>query len=150
MQSASNVRIPRQTGSGHATHSGSRRGRWRFAGNYLALVVAMMVGMAVVDLASRAVLTATGLRFPAQYLELVALKMAFDGAVGMVAWMRLRRRSWAATLEVAGAMLAAPVALFPLLWLAVLSAETLILLEHVVVLPLIYLVMRCHRSEFGG
>jgi hypothetical protein len=83
-------------------------------------------------------------------VELVAVKMAFDGAVGMVAWMRIRRHSWTSTLEMAGAMLAAPVVMFPLLWLGVLSGESLILLEHVVVLPLIYLVMRRHRSEFGG
>jgi hypothetical protein len=155
MQPVSQVGTPRQPGSGDATHSSTThrstaRSRWRFVGNYLALVVAMLVGMGVGDVAARAALTATGLQFPAQYLELVALKMAFDGAVGMLVWTLLRGHGRATALELAGAMLAAPVVLFPLLWLGVISGEVLILLEHVVVLPLIYLVMRRHRSQYGG
>jgi hypothetical protein len=88
------------------------------------MVAAMVVGMVVLGAAVRGVLALAGLAFPAQYPELVALEMAFDMSVGIVAWMRHRGHGWASTLEMAGAMFAPAVALFPLLWLGVIPATT--------------------------
>jgi hypothetical protein len=62
-------------------------------------------------------------RFLCHYLE-----MAATMSVGMVAWMRHRGHGWASNLEMASAMFAPAVALFPLM----------------------YLVMRRRRTEFGG
>jgi hypothetical protein len=44
----------------------------------------------------------------------------------------------------------ARVALFPLLWLDVITGDALLVLEHLVMFPLMYLVMRCRRAEYGG
>jgi hypothetical protein len=53
-------------------------------------------------------------------------------------------------LEMAAAMFAPAVALFPLLWLGVITGDALLVLEHLVMFPLMYLVMRCRRAENGG
>jgi flagellar biosynthetic protein FliP len=151
MQTADQVRTPRaQTGSGHTAHAAGGHGRWRFLRHYLEMVAAMFVGMVVLGAAGRGVLALAGLQFPAQYPELAALEMAVTMSAGMVAWMRHRGHGWASSLEMAGAMFAPALALFPLLWLGVISGDDLLVLEHLVMLPLMYLVMLRRRGEYGG
>jgi hypothetical protein len=141
MKSAEEVRTPQgQTASG----------RWRFRRHYLEMVAAMLVGMVILGGLVRGVLAQAGLKFPAQYPELAALEMAATMSVGMVAWMRHRGHGWASTLEMAGAMVAPAVALFPLLWLGVIAGDALLVLEHLAMLPLMYLVMLRRRAEYGG
>jgi hypothetical protein len=141
---------PARTGDGRPAHSGGTHGRWRFLRHYLEMVAAMFVGMVVLGGAVRGVLAVAGLEFPAQYPELVALEMAFGMSAGMVVWMRHRGHGWASTLEMAGAMFAPAVALFPLLWLGVTSGDSLLLLEHLAMFPLMFLVMLRRRGEYGG
>jgi hypothetical protein len=151
MKTADEVRTPpAQTGSGHPTHPAGGHRRWRFLRHYLEMVAAMLVGMVVLGAAVRGVLALVGLEFPAQYPELAALEMAFDLSVGMVAWMRHRGHRWASTLEMAGAMFAPALALFPLLWLGVISGDSLLVLEHLAMFPLMFLVMLRRRGEYGG
>jgi hypothetical protein len=125
-------------------------GSWQFLRHYLEMVAAMLVGMVIVGAAVRGVLALAGLRFPTRYPELAALEMAFDMSVGMVAWMRYRGHGWASTPEMAGAMVAPAVALFPLVWLGVIDGEALLVLEHLAMLPVMFLVMLRHRAEYGG
>jgi hypothetical protein len=140
MRSAHDVRTPlARTGGG-----------WQFLRHYLEMVAAMLVGMVIVGAAVRGVVALAGLRFPTRYPELAALEMAFDMSVGMVAWMRYRGHRWASALEMAGAMLAPAVALFPLLWLGVIDGEALLVLEHLAMLPVMFLVMLRRREEYGG
>ena len=151
MITANEVRTQRaQSGSAEVTHGGARHGRWHFLRHFLEMVVAMFVGMVVVGAAVRGVLALAGLQFPTQYPELAALEMAFDMSVGMVVWMRYRGHGWAGTLEMAGVMFAPAIALFPLLWLGVISGDSLIVVEHVAMLPLMWLAMLRRRSEYGA
>jgi hypothetical protein len=130
---------------------GAARGRWRFARHYLEMVVAMLVGMMVLGAATRGVLALAGVEFStARHPELTTLEMAFDMSAGMVVWMRLRGHGWAPTLEMCGAMFAPALALIPLLWLDVIGAESLMVLEHGAMFPLMLLVMLRRRSEYGG
>jgi flagellar biosynthetic protein FliP len=76
--------------------------------------------------------------------------MAVTMSVGMVVWMRHRGHGWASTLEMAGAMFTPAAALFPLLWLGLIASDTLLLLEHLAMFPLMYLVMLRRRAEYGG
>ena len=138
------------TTAGEVRGSSRHAGRWRFLRHYLEMVAAMLVGMVVVGAAVRGVLALAGLELPTRYPELLALEMAFDMSVGMVAWMRYRGHGWASTLEMAGAMFAPAVGLFPLLWLGVLSGEGLLVVQHLAMFPLMYLVMVRRRAEFGG
>jgi hypothetical protein len=151
MKTVDEVRTPRaQSGNRHATHGHARHSRRRFLRHYLEMLAAMFVGMVVLGAVVRGVLALAGLEFPAQAPELVALEMAFDMSVGMVVWMRHRGHGWAGILEMAGAMFAPAVALFPLLRLGVIAGESLLLLEHVAMFPLMFLVILRRRSEYGG
>jgi hypothetical protein len=144
MKTAHEIHGPRAQSSGQAAH-----GRWRFFRHYLEMVVAMFVGMAVLGAALRGILAVAGLEYPSESPELISLEMAFTMSAGMVVWMRHRGHGWASTLEMAGAMFAPVVVLFPLLWLGVISGESLLTLEHIAMLPLMYLVMLRRRSEYG-
>ncbi len=151
MKTANGARTPRtQHGSEPPARAAEGHGRRRFLRHYLEMVAAMLVGMVVLGAAVRGVLALAGREFPSQYPELVALEMAFTMSVGMVAWMRHRGHGWASTLEMAGAMFAPAVALFPLLWLGAISGDALLALEHLAMLPLMFLLMWRRRAEYGG
>jgi flagellar biosynthetic protein FliP len=138
-----------RTGDGRPGHDGGN-GTWPFPRHYLEMVAAMFAGMVLLGAAVRGVLALAGLTFPAEHPELVALEMAFEMSAGMVVWMRYRRHGWALTIEMVGAMFVPAVALFPLLWLGVISGDTLLLGEHLLMLPLMFLVMLRRRGEYGG
>jgi hypothetical protein len=130
---------------------GARTGWRRFLRHYLEMVAAMLVGMLVLGGAVRGVLALAGLEYPTRYPELLALEMAVEMSVGMVVWMRWRGHGWAATLEMVGAAMFAPLAvLFPLLWLGAIGGEALLVLEHVAMFPLMFLVMLRRRAEYGA
>ncbi len=118
---------------------------WRLLRSLLELVAAVLVGMLVIDAAVRGLLAVTGLRL-LTHPELVALEMAFAGSVGVVVWMRHRGHGWASILEMTGAMFAPAIVLIPLLWLGVVTSDALILLEHLAMLPLLFLVLLRRRS----
>ncbi|MGW7484861.1 hypothetical protein ACWGH8_40560 [Nonomuraea muscovyensis] len=132
-----------------AAHSHHGRGWWPFFRHYLEMVAAMFVGMAVLGAAVRGGMALAGLEFPARP-EPAVLEMAVDMSVGMIVWMRYRGHGWAGTLEMAGSMFVPALVLFPLLWTGVIPAGSLLLLEHVVMLPLMLLVMLRRRDEYGG
>ncbi|WP_151476273.1 hypothetical protein [Streptomyces albicerus] len=131
---------------------GERHGsRWHFARHYLEMLVAMVVGMLVLGAATRGILALAGTELSAtRHPELASLEMAFDMSVGMAVWMRRRGHGWASTLEMCGAMFVPALALFPLLWLDVIAPDSMITLEHLVMLPLMLLVMLRRRAEYGG
>jgi hypothetical protein len=129
----------------------TRTGWRRFTRHYLEMVAAMLAGMLVVGGAVRGVLALAGLAYPSRYPELTALEMAVDMSIGMVAWMRWRGHGWAATLEMVAAAMFAPLAvLLPLLWLGAIDGEAVLVLEHVAMLPLMFLVMLRRRAEYGA
>ncbi|MFC5748958.1 hypothetical protein [Actinomadura rugatobispora] len=117
-----------------------------FFRHYLEMVAAMFVGMAVLGGAVR--LAGVNLS-AARHPELVSLEMAFDMAVAMIVWMRYRGHRWTPTLEMAGAMFVPALALFPLLWTGVITAGSLLMIEHVVMLPLMYALMLLRREEYS-
>jgi len=81
--------------------------------------------------------------------ELLALSMALSMSAPMVGWMRLRRHSWRASNEMAAAMIVPAIALCPLLWWGLISDDTLIGLQHVLMLPAMLAVMVYRRTDFG-
>lgn len=128
-----------------------RRGWWRFARHYLEMVVAMVAGMLVLDVVRHGVLALAGVEFSsAGHPELALLEMAFDMSVGMIVWMGLRGHSWPSTFEMCGAMFAPALVLIPLLRLDVVTADSLMVLEHALMLPLMFLVMLRRRHEYGA
>ncbi|GAA3809746.1 hypothetical protein GCM10022226_32610 [Sphaerisporangium flaviroseum] len=118
----------------------------RFARHYVEMVLAMLVGMAVLGLLRGAV--GLGLSYERDP-ELAYLLMAFDMSVGMAVWMRYRGHGWARTLEMCGAMFAPVLPLFPLLWLDVIDGMDLMMIAHVAMLPLMLIVMLWRRDEYA-
>jgi flagellar biosynthetic protein FliP len=135
------------------THTHTGHGRWPFLRHYLemvaAMLVGMLVGMLVLGTAVRGVLTLAGLEFPSRP-EADVLEMAFYMSAGMVVWMRHRGHGRPATLEMTAAMIVPALALFPPLWLGLISGDSLMLLEHVVMLPLMWALMLRRRDEYGA
>lgn len=135
------------------THgAGTRRhGGWgHFAQHYVEMLVAMAAGMLVFGAAVRGVLALTGGELSmGRHPELASLEMAFDMSAGMLIWMRVRGHAWAGSLEMCAAMFAPLAVLLPLLWLDVITTDSLMMLEHALMLPLMLLVMLRRRDEFA-
>jgi hypothetical protein len=121
-----------------------------FARHYLEMVFAMVAGMVVLGGLLSGAVAVTGLDYSlGSRPELAALEMALTMSVGMIVWMRYRRHSWASTLEMVGAMFAPVIALTPLTWLDIIASESLMMLTHVVMLPLMLVVMIRRRQEYA-
>ena len=126
-----------------------RTHRGCFLRHYLEMVVAMLVGMAVLGAASAGVEAVAGVAVPAS-AGFAAVKMAFDMSVGMVVWMRYRGHGWPGILEMVAAMFAPAVVLVPLNWLGAISGDLLMIVMHVLMLPLMLVVMLRRRLEYSG
>jgi len=110
------------------------------------MVIAMFVGMLVLGFLFDAV--GLGLSYDRDP-EPAYLLMAFDMSVGMAVWMRFRGHGWAGTLEMCAAMFVPVVPLFPLLWLGVVDGMGLMMAAHVAMFPLMLLVMLRRRDEYA-
>lgn len=87
--------------------------RRRFVGHYLEIVVAAVAAMVVLDPAESVLLNAIGWAELLARFETSALVMATNMTVAVAAWMRLRGHGWAAIAEMAVAMYAPFLGLFP-------------------------------------
>ncbi|GII27210.1 hypothetical protein [Planotetraspora mira] len=129
-----------------STTSDTRSRRLGFIRHYIEMIIAMFAGMILLGL----LLGAAGLGFSHERdPELAYLLMAFDMSVGMAAWMRYRGHGWAPTLEMCGAMFAPALPLFPLLWLYVVDGESLMVIAHVAMFPLMLVAMLWRRDEYA-
>jgi hypothetical protein len=120
----------------------------RFVRHYLEIVVATVAGMVVLGPAESKLLNAIGWAELLARFETYALVMATNMTVAAAAWMRFRRHGWAAIAELAVAMYAPFLVLFPPLWLGVLSATGLMVLGHLLMLFAIAAVMLRRRDEY--
>ncbi|WP_214320551.1 hypothetical protein [Nonomuraea sediminis] len=117
----------------------------RFAVHYVEMVIAMFVGMFALDL----LWSALGIHLSyAGEPELAYLLMAFDMSLGMAAWMRFRGHAWVPTLEMCAAMFLPIVPLFPLLWLGAIDGMTVMVAAHVAMFPLMLAAMLRRRHEY--
>jgi hypothetical protein len=123
---------------------------WHFVRHYLEMVVAMMLGMAVLGPVESALLNPLGWQSIRAVPELSALVMATNMTVAMVAWMRYRRHSRSATILMAVAMYLPFVVLFPPMWLGFLSASGMFVGGHVLMLPAMAGAMLLRRDEYTG
>jgi hypothetical protein len=119
----------------------------RFVGHYLEIVVVAAVGMMLLGPAESMLLNPIGAELLARF-EISTLVMATNMAIATAAWMRLRRHGWAAISEMAIAIYAPFIVLFPPLWLGVLSATGLMVLGHVLMLLTIAAAMVRRRDDY--
>lgn len=116
------------------------------------MIVAMLLGMAVLGMATDVALNAAGLDYdrpPLAWPEVSALIMAFNMSVPMVWWMRHRGHSWPYAMEMAAAMFVPVVALLPVLWLGLISGDGLLIIQHAVMIPSMVVVMHRRRRELA-
>jgi hypothetical protein len=110
----------------------------------------MVAGMVVLGRAESVLLDPFGWAGLRAQPEIHTLVMATNMTVAMVAWMRLRGHRWAATAEMAVAMYASFVVLFPPLWLGALSPMGLMVLGHVLMFLAMAAVMLGRGDEYTG
>jgi hypothetical protein len=122
----------------------------RFVGHFLEIVVATVAGMVVLGPVESLLLNPIGWAELLAHFEISALVMATNMTVAMAAWLRFRRHGWAAIAELAAAMYAPFLLLFPPLWLGVLSATGLLVLGHLLLLLAIAAAMLRRREEYTG
>ncbi len=127
---------------------------WRFARHYAEMLVAMVAGMAVLGVPAGMALEALGtttseLREDAPALLL--LGMAVTMTVPMVGWMRLRGHGWAASNEMAASMFVPTFAAIALRWGGVVEdVGSLLVIQHVAMLPSMLVAMLLRREEYTG
>ena len=121
------------------THSRGRR-TWHLVRHYLEMLVGMMVLGPVVDLVWPS-LTARA--------DVGAMVMATNMAIGMGAWMRFRRHSWPAVLEMSAAMYVPFAVLLVPYWAGAVSGSFLFTAGHVLMLPAMALAMWWRLDEYA-
>ncbi|WP_327002478.1 hypothetical protein OHA72_46350 [Dactylosporangium sp. NBC_01737] len=123
----------------------------RFARHYVEMVVAMFAGMLLLGGALRVTLAMSGADYSMErFPELTLVEMGATMALGMAAWMAIRRHSWTSNLQMSLAMLVPGVAMVPFVRLDLLSAGTAMVIEHAAMFPLMLLIMLRHRDEYLG
>jgi hypothetical protein len=123
----------------HPTRSNARK-LVRFVAHYLEMVVAMIVGM-----------VALAPLWPTEWVarpDVHAMTMAIDMTIAMALWMRVRRHSWPRTAEMSATMFLPFVVLLVPYWLGGISAMTVMIAGHVIMLPLMLAVMLWRRADY--
>jgi hypothetical protein len=120
----------------------------RLVGHYLEIVVAAVAGMVVLGSVESMLLNPIGWAEVVARFEAATVVMATNMAIAAAAWMRWRGHDWAAIAELAVAMYAPFLVLFPPLWLGVLSASGLMVLGHLLMLLAIAAAMSRRPDEY--
>ena len=121
-----------------------RSSAWHFARHYLEMVVAMLIGMAVLGLLHQLAWPSLTAR-----VDVGVLVMATDMAIGMGAWMRVRGHSWRGIAEMSASMYAPYVALLVPYWTGAIGGHDLMLWGHVLMFPAMALVMYLRPAEYA-
>jgi flagellar biosynthetic protein FliP len=117
--------------------------------HFVEMVLAMLVGMAVLGMVAGLICAALGHSgFLTHHAGLRAWVMALNMTIGMAVWMRYRGHSWGAITEMGGAMFV-PVAVLIVPYLAgAISAAALLVGMHVLMFPAMVVAMLHRRDEY--
>lgn len=126
-----------------------RTSKRRFIHHYLEMVVVMLVSMAVLGGVVFGILA--GLGHNIRHLAgLRASVMTVNMVIGMTVWMRFRGHGWASTLEMDASMILPLVLLIGPYEAGLLSGGALIGMEHLLMLPFMFLVMLRRYEEYAA
>lgn len=128
----------------HETTTAHRPSVRRFALHGLEMVIAMVVGMVVLE-------PVWSWAWPGLHDDLTAqaLVMATNMSVGMAVWMRIRGHGLPAIAEMSAAMYLSFLVLLPLHWTGVLPGMAFMTAGHVLMVPAMLVAMLRRRSEYG-
>jgi flagellar biosynthetic protein FliP len=129
---------------------GSARLPWRrLSSHFVTMVAAMLVGMAVLGMGMRLVLTMLGHADLLDPLEVQVAVMVLSMSAGMTVWMRYHRHRWAGIMEMNAAMLLSFAVLLVPFWAGVLPESAVMTVGHVLMLPAMARVLLHRRAEYG-
>jgi hypothetical protein len=124
-----------------------------FVRHYVEMLVAMFLGMAVLGTPALLAVGAAGVssaELRADAPALLLLGMGITMTVPMVAWMRYRGHGWPASNEMAASMLIPTAGVIGLLGAGLVEdVGTLLVVEHVVMLPSMVVAMLLRREEYS-
>jgi hypothetical protein len=124
-----------------------------FIRHYAEMLAAMFLGMVALGMPALVALGAAGTssaELRADAPALLLLGMGVTMTVPMVAWMRYRGHGWAASNEMAASMLIPTAGVIGLLGAGLVNdVGTLLMAEHVVMLPSMLVAMLLRREEYS-
>jgi hypothetical protein len=121
-----------------------------FVRHYVEMVVAMSLGMGVLLPPLGAALRALGTSLHDSDVLMISA-MALTMTVPMVGWMRFRRHGWRVCTEMTAAMVLPTLSVLALLWSGLVGdLGTLLVIEHVAMLPSMPVAMLLRRDEYTG
>lgn len=128
-----------------------RKGYVHFARHFGVMVALMYAGMFVLDPVYEIAAALVGVEDPWGRLPILSnIVMAFNMSVPMVLYMRHRRHTWRAIVEMSAAMfLPATLGTVPYL-LGVMTAGTLMSFSHATMIPLMAVAMMLRFREYSG
>jgi len=113
-----------------------RRSPWRAWSFHLAeMVIAMIAGMVVLGGALEGVLALAGTSLADASATVTASIMAFNMTAPMVWWMRFRGHPARHNAEMAGSMIVPTALVLAVHWLGVVAGDSVLLIQHVVMIP---------------
>lgn len=124
--------------------------RRRFLLHFLEMVGVMVVSMALLGALMSGILALLGHSNLGHLAGVRGFVMTLNMCIGMTLWMQWRGHRWPATLEMDGAMFLPFVLLIGPYWAGWISGGALIGLEHLLMLPLMFLVMLRRYDEYAA
>jgi hypothetical protein len=125
-----------------------------FVRHYVEMLVAMLLGMAILGLPASMALDALGMSSSELHDDapaLMLLGMAVTMTVPIVGWMAYRGHSWRANAEMSASMFVPTFAVIGLLWAGlVVNVGTLLVIEHLAMLPSMLVAMLIRGEEYSG
>lgn len=122
----------------------------RFAWHYVEMVIAMFVGMAVLEPLWTLGFTWAGWPVLRDDVTASSLIMATNMTIGMVPWMRFRRHSWIPCAEMGAAMYLPFLAFLVPYWSGLVGGEAVLAGGHVLMMPAMLAAMLWRRDEYTG
>lgn len=120
----------------------------RFARHYIEMVVAMVIGMVVLDPLETLLTSALGQPHVLHGTMVMALVMAASMTVAVVGWMWLRRHRLRLIAEMAVAMNAAILALLVLVQVGLIGEHALLMSAHAVMFLAMFVAMLARRRQY--
>ena len=127
-----------------------RHGSWRNWSLHLAeMMIAMVAGMVVLGGALEGLLSLAGAGLSDASATVTASVMAFNMTVPMVWWMRYRGHARRHNVEMAGSMIVPTAIVIALHWLGAVAGDSVLLIQHVVMIPAMVGVMLARFEHYA-
>lgn len=113
------------------------------------MIAVMLVSMMILSGLFWGIMAILGHSDLRHYLGVRAFVMTINMVIGMTIWMRFRRHGWASTFEMDAAMILPFMLLIGPYWAGMLSGGALIGVEHLLMLPFMFIVMLRRYDEYA-